>query len=205
MAGREAVRSRHAGVLGDTVTASKAGGLHVVEYVAVVGGRDVAGSEQFHDGQPDGYDDAGREYVCGSRAGRVAGTLKGTGETLIDSVSTSATLSLGSLVVTGAPTLSLSGFTTANLTDTSTGGNTFTVSGWTKNGSLLDTGTVADTVTASKNAGYTLTNSLLTSTDGMSLALVNVGTANLTDAGSSHTFAITVGRVAGHSRAARRR
>ena len=40
------------------------------------------------------------------------------------------------------PTLSLSGITAANLTDTA-GGNTFTVSGWTGSGSLTDTGATA--------------------------------------------------------------
>ena len=39
--------------------------------------------------------------------------------------------------------LILSGITTANLTDTSSGGNTFTVNGWTGKGSLSGT---ADTV-----------------------------------------------------------
>ena len=36
-------------------------------------------------------------------------------------------------------TLSLSGITTANLTDTGTGGNTFTVTGWTGGGTLKGT------------------------------------------------------------------
>ena len=61
----------------------------------------------------------------------------------------SVTLTNTSLAVTGLPTLTLSGFTTANLTDTA-GGNTFTVSGWTGTGSLTDSAAIADTVTASK-------------------------------------------------------
>ena len=65
--------------------------------------------------------------------------------------------------------VTLSGFTTANLTD-SGGGNTFTVSGWTGTGSLVDSGNAADTVTASKAAGYTLSNTSLSSADGMSPA-----------------------------------
>ena len=86
----------------------------------------------------------------------------------------------------------LDGITTANLTDTA-GGNTFTVSGWTGNGSLTDTATTADTVTASKSGGYTLTNSLLSSTDRMSLGLTNgITTANLTDNGSGgNTFTVS--------------
>src|SRR5208282_1048613 len=58
------------------------------------------------------------------------------------------TLTNTSLAVTGLPTLTLSGITAANLTDT-TGGNTFTVSGWTGTGSLTDNASAGDTVTAS--------------------------------------------------------
>ena len=50
----------------------------------------------------------------------------------------SYTLTNTSLAVTDDTTLSLSGITTANLTDTG-GGNTFTVSGWTGSGSLTGT------------------------------------------------------------------
>ena len=51
--------------------------------------------------------------------------------------------------------MTLSGITTANLTDTG-GGHTFTVSGWTGAGSLTDTASTPDTVTASKAANYVL-------------------------------------------------
>jgi hypothetical protein len=43
------------------------------------------------------------------------------------------TLANASLAVAGGASFALSGFTTANLTDTA-GGNTFTVSGWTGGG-----------------------------------------------------------------------
>ena len=79
------------------------------------------------------------------------GTLTGTPDTLVDTVAANTTLTNTSLAVTGLPTLTLSGFTTANLTDTA-GGNTFTVSGWTGGGSLIDSAAVGDTVTASKSA-----------------------------------------------------
>ncbi len=75
--------------------------------------------------------------------------------------------------MTGGPTLTLSGFTTANLTDTA-GGNTFTVSGWTGSGSLTDSATTMDTVAASKSAGFTLTNASLSSTDGMAFGLSGI-------------------------------
>ena len=120
------------------------------------------------------------------------GSLSGSSDSLVESVSSNVTLTNASLAVTGIPALTLYGITTANLTDTA-GGNTFTVSGWTGNGSLTDTATTADTVTASKSAGFTLTNSLLSSTDGMSLSLSNgITTANLTDNGSGgNTFTVS--------------
>ncbi len=119
------------------------------------------------------------------------GTFTGSTETLVDSVSAKTTLTTTSLAVTGNPTLTLSGFTAANLTDP-TGGNTFTVSGWMGGGSLDDIGSTADTVTASKSAGFTLANNLLSSTEGMNLTLGGITTANLTDSGSGgNTFTVS--------------
>jgi hypothetical protein len=75
--------------------------------------------------------------------------------------------------------LSLSGITTANLTDTK-GGKNFAVGLWTGSGSLTG---VADTVTAIKSTSTTLTNSKLTSGP-MSLKLVGITIANLTAIGT---------------------
>ena len=88
------------------------------------------------------------------------------------------------------PTLTLSGFTTANLTDTA-GGNTFTVSGWTGSGIADGQCVIPDTVAASKNAGYTLTNTSLSSTDGMALALSGITTANLAATTAGKTFTVS--------------
>jgi hypothetical protein len=117
------------------------------------------------------------------------GTLKGNLETLVDSVAAGVTLVNTSLAVAGSPALTLSGFTTANLTDMA-GGNTFTVSGWTGGGSLTDSGSSPDTIAASKGAGYTLTNTSLSSTDNMSLALSGFATANLAATTTSKTFTV---------------
>jgi hypothetical protein len=91
---------------------------------------------------------------------------------------------------------------TANLTDTA-GGHSFTVTGWTHGGSLAsqgasDTVVYADTITNSDvpvkitttgktgttttiySIGVVLTNSLLYSSNSMSLELSNIGTVNLT-------------------------
>ena len=131
------------------------------------------------------------------------GTLKGATETLVDNISSNVTLSNTSLAVTGGATLTLSGFTTANLTDTA-GGNTFTVSGWTGRGSLTDNTANADTVAASKAANYTLTNTSLSSTDGMSLGLTRITVANLAVTGAGTPSPRAAGPGAGRSPARRR-
>jgi hypothetical protein len=118
------------------------------------------------------------------------GAFKGMTETLVDSTSANLTLTNTSLVMTGLPTTSLSGFTTANLTDRA-GGITFLVSGWTGSGSLTDSAAKPDTVTAVKTAGFTLNNTSLSSTDGTVLGLSGITTAILRDLGNSHTFIIT--------------
>jgi RTX calcium-binding nonapeptide repeat (4 copies) len=85
--------------------------------------------------------------------------------------------------------LTLGGFTMANLTDT-TGGNSFTVSGWTGTASIKDSAPIVDTVVASKSASFTLTNAALSSTDGMALGLSGIATANLTATSSGKTFTV---------------
>jgi hypothetical protein len=115
-----------------------------------------------------------------------AGTLTGTTEVVAASKSANFTLSNSTLASTDGMSLGLSGFTTANLTATGSG-HTATVSGWTGGGSLAGS---AETVTAAKNAGYTLTNLALGSTDGMSLALSGVNKANLTDTRGGQTMTL---------------
>ncbi len=119
------------------------------------------------------------------------GTLTGAAtDTVIASKSTGFTLTNTSLSSTDNMSLVLSGLGIAELTDTA-GGNSFTVSGWTGNGSLTDSGGTTDTVVASKNASFTLTNTSLTSSDGMSLTLSGITVADLTDTGSSNTFTVS--------------
>ena len=134
--------------------------------------------------------DTGNTHTFTTTGWRGSGTLKGSTETLVDSVSSSVVLTNTSLAVTSLPALTLSGFKTANLTDTA-GGDTFTVSGWTKSGSLTDSAVIGDTVTASKSAGYTLANNSLSSTDGMSLGLSGVTSANLSATTASKTFTVS--------------
>jgi parallel beta-helix repeat protein len=63
--------------------------------------------------------------------------------------------------------------------------NTFDVSGWMGAGALAAAKGTVSTLVASKNAGYTLTNTSLTSTDGMNLVLSGITAANLTTTATS--------------------
>ncbi|TMC67653.1 MAG: hypothetical protein E6J13_16180 [Chloroflexi bacterium] len=67
--------------------------------------------------------------------------------------------------------------------------NTFTVSGWTGSGTLAGAGG-SDTVVATKNANFTLTNASVATTDGMNLALSSIEAANLTGGAGDNTFTL---------------
>jgi Bacterial Ig domain len=112
-------------------------------------------------------------------------TLSGGGgsDTVAAIKNSNFTLSNTYLQATDGMYLVLSGIATANLTG-GTGNNTFTVSGWTGSGTLTGGGGT-DTAFAGKAVGMTLTNSALTSTDGMSLTLSGIGVATLTTTSSS--------------------
>ena len=174
---------------GDTVTASKSAGFTLTNSsLASTDGMSLGLSNVTTANLTDSSSGGGNTFTITGWTG--SGSLKGSPDTLADSVSTSVVLANASLAVTGLPALTLSGFTTANLTDT-TGGNTFTVSGWTKSGSLTDSAAFGDTVTASKSAGYTLTNASLSATDGMSLGLSGITTANLAATTAGKTFTVS--------------
>ena len=176
------------GSTADTVTASKSAGFTLTNgSVSSTDGMNLTLSGIATASLTDSGS-GGNTFIVTGWTG--TGTLKGTGETLVDSVAAGVALANSSLTVTGGTTLTLSGFTTANLTDTA-GSNTFTVSGWTGSGSLADTGAAPDTVVASKSAGYTLGNNILASTDGMSLTLSGISTANLTATSAGKTFDVS--------------
>jgi hypothetical protein len=107
-----------------------------------------------------------------------------SGDTVSASKSTSFTLANNSLSSSDGMTLSLAGFTTANLSAT-TSSKSFTVDGWTGGGSL--TASATGKVAAAKSNGFTLTNSVLSATDGMSLSLSGITRADLTTSASSGT------------------
>jgi hypothetical protein len=116
------------------------------------------------------------------------GSLTGGGSDVVTAVkNASFTLANGSLAATDGLSLTLTGIGSANLTGTGT--DSFEVSGWTGGGTLTDT-PGGGTVSATKNANFTLADNLLSSTDNMSLALTGITTANLTGGGTS-TFTVS--------------
>jgi hypothetical protein len=120
------------------------------------------------------------------------GTLRGTSEKVVDAAAGGFALSNTKLSRAAGGSLTLTGFKTANLTDTSTGGNTFTVTGWTGGGSLTGptaTGAAADTVVDAASGNFTLSNASL-SIGSLSMGLSGITAANLTDTGSLHTFTV---------------
>ena len=104
----------------------------------------------------------------------------GKGDTVVESIASSYTLSDTILMGSGASfTDNLSGIRVATLAGSSILANAFNVSGWTGSGSLAVPSGFAS-VTASKNASFALTNTALSSSDGMSLNLRGINIANLT-------------------------
>ncbi len=85
--------------------------------------------------------------------------------------------------------MNLAGIETANLTGGASA-NTFTVSGWTGHGTITGGGG-SDTIAATKDANFTLTDSSLGTSDGMTLALLAIGTANLTGGASANSFDVS--------------
>ncbi len=110
------------------------------------------------------------------------------GDTVIDSEDLNFTLTDGSLQRTNLPAITLTHVTAAKLTAQSSS-DSFNVSGWTGSGSL--TGVGSNSVTAAKDAGYTLSNTGLSATDGLNLTLSGIGFASLSDTGGGRTFTIT--------------
>ena len=113
-----------------------------------------------------------------------AGSLTDTGsagDTVTDSAAGSFALTNNQLTAPNT-TLALIGFTTANLTDSGTGGDTFMVTGWTGSGALRGT---TETIVDQAAGGFRLSNSALSSTAGGSLSLNGFKTANLTDTGAA--------------------
>ncbi len=107
-----------------------------------------------------------------------SGSIAGGAErdTVIAAGNVNYTLANTSLTL-GSKVINLSGVEVAHLMGGGSA-NTFSVSDWTGWGSLSGGGG-NDVVNVAKNSNFTLSDSELLSTDGMSLTLVGIGTANL--------------------------
>ena len=164
-------------------------------------GMNVSLNASFLTANLTGGDSANTFTVSGwTRTGTFAGG--GGGDTIAATKNTSFTLADSGLQTGDGMNLSLdSEFTIANLTG-GAAANTFTVSGWTHDGTLVGGGGPSDTIVAIKDVDFTLTNTGLHASDGMSLAFDNnFTTANLTGGASENTFTVSAwthaGRFAG--------
>jgi hypothetical protein len=112
----------------------------------------------------------------------------GAGDSVLESIGSNYTLTEGLLTGTGESfTDELGGIKVANLDATNPNSNSFNVSGWTGTGSLNGLPGIS-MVIASKNANFDLTDTSLTSSEGMSMSLSGISAANLTGTGSGDVF-----------------
>ena len=112
----------------------------------------------------------------------------GTGtNTLAESGNVNFTLTNTSL--TGVGTDTLANLQVANLTG-GTSSNTITVSGWTGAGSIMGGGGTTDTIVASKNVNFMLSNSSLQTGNGLNVALSGFSKATLTGGAGNNSFTV---------------
>jgi hypothetical protein len=128
-------------------------------------------------------------FVLGDWTGGGTLTGGGGGDTVVASKDVNFTLGNSALSSSDGMSLALNGIGTADLTG-GTSGNFFDVSGWTHGGSVTGGGG-SDTIAATKDANFTLTDASLMTGDGMNLTLLGIGAANLTGGGSNNTFLLT--------------
>jgi hypothetical protein len=121
-------------------------------------------------------------------AGLGADVIDGGGGTNTFAAYGGSSLTLTNTSFTGSGTATLKNVQAANLTG-GAGSNTFNVTGWTGGGTLTGGGGTA-TVVAVKNANFTLSNTALSATDGLHVALSGIGVANLTGGTGNNTFTV---------------
>lgn len=107
--------------------------------------------------------------------------------TLIELGNVNFTLPNAKLIGIGTDTLA--NLQVANLTG-GTNSNTFTVSGWTGEGSFVGGGGTTDTLVASKDVSFTLSNVGVQSSDGMNLSLAGLSIAFLTGGSGNNRFTV---------------
>ena len=138
---------------------------------------------------------AGDDTIVGSnfdetiRGGLGNDSLNGAGGTNTLSESENVNFMLTNTSLVGVGTDTLANLHVANLTG-GTSRNTFTVSGWTRAGSLVGGGGTGDTIVARKNVNFTLSNSVLQTTDGINLSLSGFTKAKLTGGVGNNMFTV---------------
>ena len=108
---------------------------------------------------------------------------------------TDFTLSNSLLTTAHGASVGLSNVETAYLTGGASA-NRFDLSGWTGNGTIRGAGG-ANTVTAVKDANFTLSNAALSTSDGMAMTLSGITIANLTGGASANSFNVGGWNAAG--------
>ena len=156
-------------------TASGLVGGTVSGITAIIGSNNAGGNSLNAGSVPD------VALTGGIAGGLAANTLSGTGagDSVVETLGSSYTLTDSQLLgpfdsSTGSATDivdNLVGIRVANLVGNLGNGNAFNVSGWTGTGSLTVPAGSVGTVTAYKNADFILTNTLLQTSDGMSMTL----------------------------------
>lgn len=116
------------------------------------------------------------------------GTINGGGgsDTLAVTKNTSMTLSNSLFSATDLTSLSLSSIEDAQLVGGAVANN-FTLSGWTGTASVDGLGG-ADRILVSRDVNFTLTNSMLSTSDGVTVSLISIEAATLTGGASANTF-----------------
>jgi hypothetical protein len=110
-------------------------------------------------------------------------------DTITATANANFVLSDDELTVSGGGTFDLSGIDAADLTG-GVGNNNFTVTDW-YNPATLTGGGGSDTVTATRDANFTLSDSLLTPSNGGSFTLSGIANAVLTGGSSNNNFTVS--------------
>jgi parallel beta-helix repeat protein len=120
-----------------------------------------------------------------------SGTMTGGGgaDTIAATKNTNFTLSTTNLYGGDGMALGLSGIGAANLTG-GAGNNIFTVSAWSGSGTITG-GAGSDSIVAVRNTNFTLSNTVLVTSDGLNLTLAGIGTAKLTGGTGNNTFTVS--------------
>ncbi|MDX1964635.1 MAG: hypothetical protein SFX18_15905 [Pirellulales bacterium] len=124
--------------------------------------------------------------------GFLTGTINGGGDKDTVQATRDVSYTLTNLLLTATDGLDVDLLSIENAL--LTGGasqNSFNVSGWTGMGTLDGVGPSKDPVIAAKNQNFTLSDTLLTATDGLMMTLVSIESALLTGGAANNLFEVT--------------